>query len=90
MLEVKRARCQVRRGAIKRIKQASDETGYRVMGEIPQGSIYGQRTSEMESGLQMADALNASFPGTIELIQQQHFPHGDADDLQILFPLKPL
>ena len=38
----------------------------------------------------MADTLNAALFGAIELVQQEHFPHRDADDLQILFPLKPL
>jgi hypothetical protein len=35
LLEVERASCQIRRGAIKGIKQASGETGPWIMGEIP-------------------------------------------------------
>ena len=60
------------------------------MRETPQGSIEGQRCDKVECRLQMADALHASLGGTIEFVEQKHFPHGDADDLQILFPLKPL
>ena len=40
--------------------------------------------------LQMADALHASLDGTIEFVEQKHFPHGDANELQIFLPLEPL
>ena len=60
------------------------------MRKTPQGSIEGQRCDKMECRLQMADALHASLGGTIEFVEQKHFPHGDANELQIFLPLETL
>ena len=42
----------------------------------------------MKKGLNQADSLNSPIGAVEGFVEKEHFPHGDPDDLQVLFPLK--